>query len=157
MSVSFGRTTQNLFPLAVRVRAIGEPQPASGKFRKDVCVHPPEVGLLGLGLTGEVRLDLPRYIHLAPMLATNCPMPGRMDAAQASPMSARMAVSREQNDHPLVPRGVRLMPYPWQAMCCAPLIARPFPGLQTYPFSRRPAHQESGAAGHRTRCHPDRP
>jgi hypothetical protein len=38
------------------------------------------------------------------MLATNCPMPGRMDAAQASPVSAWMAVSREQNDHPLVPR-----------------------------------------------------
>jgi hypothetical protein len=31
-------------------------------------------------------------------------MPGRMDAAQASPVSAWMAVSREQNDHPLVPR-----------------------------------------------------
>src|SRR6202451_1621890 len=92
--------------LAVRVRAIGEPQPASGKFRKDVCVQPPEVSLPGLGLTGEVRLDLLRYIHLAPRLATNCPMPGRMDAAQASPMSARMAVSREQNDHPLVPRSV---------------------------------------------------
>jgi hypothetical protein len=30
-----------------------------------------------------------------------------MDAAQASPVSARMAVSREQNDHPLVPRGGR--------------------------------------------------
>ena len=29
-------------------------------------------------------------------------MPGRMDAAQASPMSARMAVSREQTDHPLM-------------------------------------------------------
>jgi hypothetical protein len=29
-----------------------------------------------------------------------------MDAAQASPMSPRMAVSREQNDHPLVPRPV---------------------------------------------------
>jgi hypothetical protein len=27
-----------------------------------------------------------------------------MDAAQASPVSAWMAVSREQNDHPLVPR-----------------------------------------------------
>jgi hypothetical protein len=26
-----------------------------------------------------------------------------MDAAQASPVSAWMAVSREQNDHPLVP------------------------------------------------------
>src|SRR5262245_29298247 len=52
--------------LAVRVRAIGEPQPASGKFRKDVCVQPSEVGLLGPGLTGEVRLDLLRYIHLAP-------------------------------------------------------------------------------------------
>src|SRR5262250_212822 len=52
--------------LAVRVRAIGEPQPASGKFRKDVCVQPSEVGLLGLGLTGEVRLDLLRHIHLAP-------------------------------------------------------------------------------------------
>ena len=33
-------------------------------------------------------------------------MPGRRDAAQASPMSAWMAVSREQNDHPLVPRSV---------------------------------------------------
>jgi hypothetical protein len=43
-----------------------------------------------------------------------------MDAAQASPMSARMAVSREQNDHLLVPRGVRVMPYPWQAISCAP-------------------------------------
>jgi hypothetical protein len=52
--------------LAVRVRAIGEPQPASGKFRKDVCVQPSEVGLLGLRLTGEVRLDLLRYIHLTP-------------------------------------------------------------------------------------------
>jgi hypothetical protein len=30
-------------------------------------------------------------------------MPGRMDAAQASPVSAWMAVSREQNDYPLVP------------------------------------------------------
>src|ERR1700751_4400661 len=50
--------------LAVRVRAIGEPQPASGKFREDVCVQPPQVGLPGLGLTGEVRLDLLRYIHL---------------------------------------------------------------------------------------------
>jgi hypothetical protein len=29
-------------------------------------------------------------------------MPGRMDAAQASPVSAWMAVSREQNNHPLV-------------------------------------------------------
>jgi hypothetical protein len=38
------------------------------------------------------------------MLATNCLMPGRMDAAQASPVSAWMAVSREQDDHPLVPR-----------------------------------------------------
>jgi hypothetical protein len=27
-----------------------------------------------------------------------------MDAAQASPVSAWMAVSREQNDHPLVPQ-----------------------------------------------------
>src|SRR5215472_3593452 len=52
--------------LAVRVRAIGEPQPASGKFRKDVRVQPTEVGLPGPGLTGEVRLDLLRYIHLAP-------------------------------------------------------------------------------------------
>src|ERR1700733_9068227 len=75
--------------LAVRVRAIGEPQPATGKFRKDVCVQPPEVSLLRLGLTGEVRVDLLRDIHLAPMLATNGPMPGRMDAAQASPMPAR--------------------------------------------------------------------
>src|SRR6516162_3444580 len=55
--------------LAVRVRASGEPQPASGKFRKDVCVQPPEVSLLGLGLTGEVRLDLLRYIHLAPYVS----------------------------------------------------------------------------------------
>jgi hypothetical protein len=30
-------------------------------------------------------------------------MPGRTDAAQASPVSAWMAVSHEQNDHPLVP------------------------------------------------------
>src|SRR5215470_15784644 len=37
------------------------------------------------------------------MLATNCPMPGRIEAAQASPVSAWMSVSREQNDHPLVP------------------------------------------------------
>jgi len=29
-----------------------------------------------------------------------------MDAAQASPVSAWMAVSREQNDHPLVPLSV---------------------------------------------------
>jgi hypothetical protein len=66
-------------------------------------VQPSEVGLLGLGLTGEVRLDLLRYIHLAPYVTTNCPMPGRMDAAQASPVSAWMAVSREQNDYSLVP------------------------------------------------------
>jgi hypothetical protein len=32
-----------------------------------------------------------------------------MDAAQASPVSAWMAVSREQNDHPLVPRVARLL------------------------------------------------
>jgi hypothetical protein len=30
-------------------------------------------------------------------------MPGRMHAAQASPVSAWMAVTGEQNDHPLVP------------------------------------------------------
>jgi len=30
-----------------------------------------------------------------------------MDAAQASPVSVWMAVSREQNDHPLVPRWLR--------------------------------------------------
>jgi hypothetical protein len=30
-----------------------------------------------------------------------------MDTAQASPVSAWMAVSREQNDQPLVPRGER--------------------------------------------------
>src|SRR5579859_6843397 len=52
--------------LAVRVRAIGEPQPASGKLRKGVRVQPSEVGLPGLGLAGEVRLDLLRYIHLTP-------------------------------------------------------------------------------------------
>src|SRR5215813_2769879 len=52
--------------LAVRVRAIGEPQPAPGKLRKDVRVQPPEIGLLGPGLAGEVGLDLLRYIHLAP-------------------------------------------------------------------------------------------
>jgi hypothetical protein len=32
-----------------------------------------------------------------------------MDAAQASPVSAWMAVSREQNDHPLVPLRARGM------------------------------------------------
>ena len=47
--------------LAVRVRAVGEPQPASGKFRKDVCVQPSEVGLLGPGLTGEVLV--PRIVR----------------------------------------------------------------------------------------------
>jgi hypothetical protein len=31
-----------------------------------------------------------------------------MDAAQASPVSVWMAVSREQNDHPLVPHTARL-------------------------------------------------
>jgi hypothetical protein len=30
-------------------------------------------------------------------------MPARIDAAQGSPVSAWMAVSREQNGHPLVP------------------------------------------------------
>jgi hypothetical protein len=30
-----------------------------------------------------------------------------MDAAQASPVPAGMAVSREQNDHPLVPHRAR--------------------------------------------------
>jgi len=30
-------------------------------------------------------------------------MPGRMDAAHASPVPAWMAINREQNDHPLVP------------------------------------------------------
>src|SRR5579864_2484839 len=61
---------------AVRVRAIGEPQPASGKSRKDVCVQPSEVGLPGLGLTGEVRLDLLRYIHLAPHAHILAEFPG---------------------------------------------------------------------------------
>jgi hypothetical protein len=32
-----------------------------------------------------------------------------MDAAQASPVSAWMAVSREQNDHPLVPHRAALV------------------------------------------------
>src|SRR6516225_8783840 len=77
--------------LAVRVRAIGEPQPASGKFRKDVRVQPAQVGLLGPGLAGEVRLDLLRYIHLAPHASNELSRAGPMGAAQASPVSARMA------------------------------------------------------------------
>ena len=66
-------------------------------------MQPTEVGLLGPGLTGEVRLDLLRYIHLAPHASNELPVPGRMGAAQASLVPAWMAVSREQNDHPLIP------------------------------------------------------
>src|SRR5215831_9964541 len=95
--------------LAVRVRAIGEPQPASGKFRKDVRVQPSEVGLLGLGLTGEVRLDLLRYIHLASHASNELSHAGSDGAAQGSPVFAWMAVSREQNDHQLVPRTALLL------------------------------------------------
>src|SRR5580700_618366 len=89
--------------LAVRVRAIGEPQPASGKFRQDVCVQPSEVGLLRLGLTGEVRLDLLRYIHLTPHASNELSQAGSDGRRPSIAGVARMAVSREQNDHPLVP------------------------------------------------------
>src|SRR5262252_3572992 len=90
--------------LAVRVRAIGEPQPASGKFRKDVCVQPPEVGLLGLGLTCEVRLDLLRYIHLAPHASNELSHAGSDGRRPSISVSSWMTVSCEQNDHPLLPR-----------------------------------------------------
>jgi hypothetical protein len=43
-----------------------------------------------------------------------------MDAAQASPVSAWMAVSREQNDHPLVP-----------LRACSLVIAQAFTNLGT--------------------------
>jgi len=54
-------------------------------------------------LTGEVRLDLLRHIHLTPHASNELSHSGSDDAAQASPVSAWMAVSSEQNDHPLVP------------------------------------------------------
>ena len=65
-------------------------------------MQPPEVGLPGLGLTGEVRLDLLRYIHLTPHASNELSRAGSDGRAQASPVSAWMAVSGEQNDHPLV-------------------------------------------------------
>jgi predicted ATPase/transcriptional regulator with XRE-family HTH domain len=49
------------------------------------------------------------------ILATNCPMPGRMDAAHASPGPARKAVSREQNDNPAAPAAGLPVPTPTPA------------------------------------------
>src|SRR5262249_34231729 len=80
--------------LAVRVRAIGEPQPASGKCRKDVRVQSPHVSLLGLGLAGEVRLDLPRYIHLASYASNELSRAGSDGRAQASQVPAGDGLAR---------------------------------------------------------------
>src|SRR5690349_7575535 len=85
--------------LAVRVRAIGEPQPASGKFRKDMCVQPSEVGLLGLGLTGEVRLDLLRYIHFTPHASNELPHAGS-DGRRPSIAGVRMDGRQPRTQRP---------------------------------------------------------
>ena len=74
-------------------------------------MQPPEVGLLGLGLTGEVHLDLLSYIHLTPHASNELSRAGPMDAARASPASVWIAVSREQNDHPLAPHRARRTHY----------------------------------------------
>ena len=69
-------------------------------------MQPSEVGLPGPGLTSEVRLDLLRYIHLTPHASNELSHAGS-DGRRPSIAGVRcwMAVSREQNDHPLVPRG----------------------------------------------------
>src|SRR5215467_6427427 len=85
--------------LAVRVRAFGEPQPASGKFRKDVCAQPPEVGLLGPGLTGEVRLDLLGHIHLAPHASNELSHAGS-DGRRPSIAGVRVAGRQPRTERP---------------------------------------------------------
>src|SRR5580692_5278696 len=85
--------------LAVRVRAIGEPQPVSGKFRKDVCVQPSEVGLLGLGLTGEVRLDLLSYIHLTPHASNELSQAGS-DGRRPSIAGVRVDGLQQRTERP---------------------------------------------------------
>src|SRR5215472_7118401 len=90
--------------LAVRVRSIGEPQPASGKSRKDVCVQPSEVGLLGPGLTGEVRLDSLKYIHLAPHASNKLAHAGsdgrRPSIAGVNAIAIAVAVSKDPQKRP---------------------------------------------------------
>ena len=55
-------------------------------------------------------------------------MSGRIDASEASPVSASMAVSREQHDHPLVPLVVRgRLGHPLVG-CYPEFVAGPDPG-----------------------------
>src|SRR5580698_1869914 len=99
--------------LAVRVRAIGEPQPASGKFRKDKCVQPSEVGLLGLGLTGEVRLDLLRYIHLTPHASNELSHAGS-DGRRPSIAGVRMDGRQPRTERPSARAADRVFGLPWR-------------------------------------------
>src|SRR5215469_1016416 len=85
--------------LTVRVRAIGEPKPASGKFSEDMCMQPSEVGLLGLGLTGEVRLDLLGYIHLAPHASSELSHAGS-DGRRPSIAGGRMDGRQPRTERP---------------------------------------------------------
>jgi hypothetical protein len=79
-------------------------------------VQPSEVGLLGLGLTGEVRLDLLRYIHLAAHASSELFLAGsdglRLSIAgvpvdwpsAANRTTIRACRSREPLEHPLEAR-----------------------------------------------------
>jgi len=69
-------------------------------------VQPPEVGLLGLGLTGEVRLDLLRYIHLTPHASNELSHAGSDGRRPSISVPSWKTVSRRQNDHPLLPQVV---------------------------------------------------
>src|SRR5215472_19162688 len=85
------------------------------------------------------------------MLATNCPMPGRMDAAQASPVSAWIAVSREQNGHPLVPpteRDLRFLSGSRPRLASASALLRRGVGSEPRPaVCRDPVLAQAGRRG----------
>jgi hypothetical protein len=62
-------------------------------------VQPSEVGLLGLGLTGEVRLDLLRYIHLTPHASNELSHAGS-DGRRPSIAGVRMDGRQPRTERP---------------------------------------------------------
>lgn len=62
-------------------------------------MQPSEVGLLGLGLTGEVRLDLLRYIHLTPHASNELSHAGS-DGRRPSIAGVRMDGRQPRTEQP---------------------------------------------------------
>src|SRR6266550_2190440 len=84
----------------------------------DMCVQPSEVGLLGLGLTGEVRLDLLRYIHLTPHASNELSHAGS-DGRRPSIAGVRMDGRQPRTERPS-PRAASGAPWSGEILMLRP-------------------------------------